>query len=71
MAISGSSASSVALWMENGKLREGAIINRGSDVIEQSAQCAIKRILAGERVNLWLHGHNLAVVRAALSEEIK
>lgn len=69
MAISGSSASSIALWMEDGRLREGAVINRGSDVIEEDAQCAIKRLLAGERINLWLHGHNLTVVRRELSTD--
>jgi len=67
MAISGSSASSVRLQIVNGRLHEGQTIHRGADVIEEDPQQAIKRLLAGETVNLWLHGYNLRDVRAAFA----
>lgn len=67
MAISGSSASSVRLQLVDGRLKEGQIIHRGADVVEEDPRQAIERLRRGEVVFLWLHGHNLATVREAFA----
>ncbi len=66
MAIAGSSAPSFKARLVDGQLKASEFINRGADVIETEPQRAIERLRAGEEyVYVWLHGLNLAIVRAA------